>query len=109
MYHVREFLAELPVHMDLSNFYARLEREDKLRETLESASSGTSLTTRARSLIGNFVTNADEEILRKIDDVARKICNKVNYCHQLFSIHNSITLCTTCILIAISRYSSVCQ
>ena len=83
MYHVREFLSELPVHMELDNFYARLEKEDKMRDSLASAGSevvkpGMSLTVRAKSLIGNFVTNADEEILRKVDDVARKICNKVS-------------------------------
>ena len=79
MYHVREFLAELPVHMELNNFYARLEVEDKMRESLENstAKAGMSLTVRAKSLVGNFVTNADEDILRKVHDVARKICNKV--------------------------------
>ena len=69
--------------MELDNFYARLEKEDKMRDSLASAGSevvkpGMSLTVRAKSLIGNFVTNADEEILRKVDDVARKICNKVS-------------------------------
>ena len=83
MYHIREFLSELPVHMELENFYARLEKEDKMRDSLASASSevikpGMSLTVRAKSLIGNFVTNADEEILRKVDNVARKICNKIS-------------------------------
>ena len=80
MYHVREFLSELPVHMELNNFYARLEAEDKMRDSLDSSSAkaGMSLTVRAKSLIGNFVTNADEDILRKVHDVARKICNKVS-------------------------------
>ena len=83
MYHVREFLSELPVHMELDSFYARLEKEDKMRESLtngsfEVANPGVSLTVRAKILIGNFVANADEVILKKVNDVARKICNKVN-------------------------------
>ena len=81
VYYVREFLAELPTHMDLNNFYARLEREDKVKGSFETvdASPGhsTCLTVRAKSLIGNFVTNADEGILKMVDDVARKICSKV--------------------------------
>ena len=83
MYHVREFLSELPVHMDLNNFFARLQKEDEMRASsanygTEVANPGMSLTVRAKSLIGNFVANADEEILRKVDNVARKICNKVS-------------------------------
>ena len=81
MYHVREFLAELPTHMDLNNFYARLESEDKIKGSFEVVGANTGLsaclTVRATSLIGNFVTNADEEILKMVDDVARKICSKV--------------------------------
>ena len=84
MYHVREFLSELPVHMELDSFYTRLEKEEKMRESnsnggSEVANSGMSLTVRAKILIGNFVANADEVILRKVNDVARKICNKVSH------------------------------
>lgn len=76
MYHIREFLAELPVHMELNNFYAQLETEEKMKDV--GANAGMSLTVRAKSLIGNFVTNADEDILKKVDDVSRKICNQVS-------------------------------
>lgn len=83
MYHVREFLSELPVHMELDNFYTRLQREDQMRVSLENGGSElvnpeVSLTVRAKSLIGNFVTTADEDILKKVDNVARKICQKVS-------------------------------
>lgn len=78
MYHVREFLSELPVHMELDNFYTRLQREDQMRVSLENGGSEMSLTVRAKSLIGNFVTTADEDILKKVDNVARKICQKVS-------------------------------
>ena len=113
MYHVREFLAELPVHMDLNNFYARLEQEDQMIDSLESGGSnpGTSLAIRAKKLIGNFVTNADEEISRKIDDVARKICNKVSVYIKVNSFINLLTIImivTVHFLIVVFRYSSVC-
>ena len=89
MYYVREFLAELPVHMDLNNFYTRLEREDRIKDSFETvganAGHSTCLTVRAKSLIGNFVTNADEEILKMVDDVARKICSKVS--KSIVSVH----------------------
>lgn len=105
MYHVREFLAELPVHMDLNNFYERLEREDKMMDSTESGGSnpGTSLAIRAKRLIGNFVTNADKEILKKIDDVARKICNKVSMYIKVSSFAHVHFLIVT------SRYSIICH
>lgn len=83
MYHIREFLSELPVHMELDSFYARLEKEEKMRESnsnggSEVANSGMNLTVRAKILIGNFVATADEVILKKVNDVSRKICSKVS-------------------------------
>lgn len=83
MYHIREFLSELPVHMELDSFYARLEKEERVRESNSNGSSAVttsrmSLNVRAKILIGNFVATADEVILRKVNDVARKICNKVS-------------------------------
>lgn len=88
MFHVRDQLTELPEHMELEKLYEWLRRED-LKKYLLVEEGGPEademysdplrrFNVKAKHLIKEFLTHADEHIIKMIDDLVRRICQKVS-------------------------------
>lgn len=88
MFHVREHLTELPEHMKLKELYSWLREEDLKRYLLVEDGGPKvnemdidplmSFDVKARCLLSELHSNADEDIMKKIIDLVKKICQKVS-------------------------------
>ena len=87
MFHVREHLAELPQHLELEKLYEQLHEED-LKKYLLVEDGGPEVdemysdplrrfNVKAKHVIKEFLTHADEDIMKQIDDLVRNICQNV--------------------------------
>ena len=92
MFHVREHLAELPEHLELEKLYEQLHEED-LKKYLLVEDGGPEVNemysdplrkfnVKAKHLIKEFLTHADEDIMKQIDDLVRNICQNVRLCQD---------------------------
>lgn len=88
MFHVREHLTELPEHMKLKELYSWLREEDLKRYLLVEDGGPKvsemdtdplmSFDVKARNLLTELHSNADEDIMKKISDVVKKVCQNVS-------------------------------
>ena len=88
MFHVREHLTELPEHMKLKELYSWLREEDLKRYLLVEDGGPKvsemdidplmSFDVKARCLLSELHSNADEDIMKKINDLIKKICQNVS-------------------------------
>ena len=88
MFHVRDHLIRLSEHMELEKLYEWLRRED-LNKYLLVEEGGPDVdemysdplrmfNVKAKHLIKEFLIHADEDMMKMIDDLLRKICQKVS-------------------------------
>ena len=88
MFHVREHLSELPEHMELDRLYDWLRQEDQ-RQYLLVEEGGLDVeemysdplrrfNVKVKRMIKEFLTHADDDIMKTIDDLVRRICHSVS-------------------------------
>ena len=87
MFHVREHLSGMPKHMELEKLYNMLREEDEKKYSLAEEGGPDvgdmdfdpmmSLNVKAKSLFKELFESADEDIMNKINELVKKICQKV--------------------------------
>ena len=87
MFHVREHLSGMPEHMELEKLYNMLREEDEKKYSLAEEGGPDvgdmdfdpmmSLNIKAKSLFKELFESADEDIMNKINELVKKICQKV--------------------------------
>ena len=87
MFHVREHLSGMPKHMELEKLYNMLREEDEKKYSLAEEGGPDvsdmdfdpmmSLNIKAKSLFNELFESADEDIMNKINELVKDICQKV--------------------------------
>ncbi len=93
MFHVRQHLSGIPEHMELEKLYNMLREEDANKYSLAEEGGPDvsdmdfdpmmSLNVKAKSLFNQLFESADEDIMNKINELVKDICQKV----RVFLIH----------------------
>ena len=104
MFHVREHLSEMPKHMELEKLYNMLREEDDKKYSLAEEGGPDvgnmdfdpmmSLNVKAKSLLNELLISADEDIMNKIGELVKKICQNV----RLYQIKFYCLLCRDILL-----------
>lgn len=103
MFHVREHLTDLPEYMKLNELYRWLREEDLKRYLLVEDGGPEvsdmdvdplmSFDVKAKRLLTELHSNADEDIMKKIDDLVKKVCQNVRKLSYLcWSTFNDLLL-----------------
>ena len=78
MFYVRQQLSEMPKHMDLEKLYNMLRKEHEKKYLLaEEGGPEVKDMDFAKSLFNELLISADEDIMNKINELVKKICQKV--------------------------------
>ena len=88
MFHVREQLNGMPKHMELEKLYSMLREEDAKKYSLAEEGGPDvgnmdfdpmmTLHAKAKSLFNELLISADEDIMNKINELVKEICQKVS-------------------------------
>ena len=84
MYHLQQALGSMNESLEMEQYYQWLEEQDKTVCKEERVAKT------ARSLIGELLKNADEDIRNKISIITRQISEKVRPCSTV-EIHSTLS------------------